>query len=203
MMPPAMEPAMPSAWTSCVRFKPSAAPAPAAAPIAPNTAVGWKPDLCTAFGTTVLRRQMASAPTAMPAQDGGAIELLLLGERQHGGNDHGAGMHGAALEGVVEVLAVRGGAVDEGGAGGGERRGMRRWPSPGPGSGQAAQRGGDVVGRAGCDAEADDVDQQALAGLADGGRQSCRIDGADAIGELFGDGRCGGHLSCSAAGRRH
>ena len=39
---------------------------PAAAPIAPNTAVGWKPALCTAFGTTVDSRHITSQPTAMP-----------------------------------------------------------------------------------------------------------------------------------------
>ena len=35
----------PSASTICLALSPSAAPTPAAAPIAPNTAVGWKPAL--------------------------------------------------------------------------------------------------------------------------------------------------------------
>ena len=49
-----------------LRSSRSAAATPAAAPIAPNTAVGWKPALCTAFGTTRLRRHITSTPTAMP-----------------------------------------------------------------------------------------------------------------------------------------
>ena len=38
----------------------------AAAAGAPNTAVGWNPEACTAFGTTRLSRQRISTPTAMP-----------------------------------------------------------------------------------------------------------------------------------------
>jgi hypothetical protein len=44
----------------------SATPTPRDAPITPNTEVGWNPALCTALGTTVDSRQVASAPTAMP-----------------------------------------------------------------------------------------------------------------------------------------
>ena len=40
MMPPAIEPTVPSASTSCRGESFSAAPTPAAAPMAPNTAVG-------------------------------------------------------------------------------------------------------------------------------------------------------------------
>ena len=97
-------------------FEPSAAPTPAAAPIAPNTAVGWKPALCTSFGATRPSRHIVSMPTAMPSSAGVAVELVALAGRQHRRHDHGAGMHRAALEGVVEILAVRRGAVDEGGA---------------------------------------------------------------------------------------
>ena len=39
-------------------------------------------------------------------------------------HDHGAGMHRPAFEGVVEILAMRRGAVDEGGAGGTQRAGV-------------------------------------------------------------------------------
>src|SRR5258708_3177626 len=66
MMPPAMLPAMPSASTICLALSPRAAPTPAAAPIAPKIAVGWKPALWTAFGTTRLNRQSTSVPTAIP-----------------------------------------------------------------------------------------------------------------------------------------
>ena len=49
---------------SCIKSKRGATPA--AAPIAPKIAVGWKPDLCTAFGTTRLSRHSTSVPTAIP-----------------------------------------------------------------------------------------------------------------------------------------
>ncbi len=43
--------------------------------MAPNTAVGWKPALCTAFGTTRLSRQIISTPTAMPSSADGPSGL--------------------------------------------------------------------------------------------------------------------------------
>ena len=43
--------------------------------MAPNTAVGWKPALCTAFGTTRLNRQIVSTPTAMPSSAAGPESL--------------------------------------------------------------------------------------------------------------------------------
>ena len=49
---------------------------------------------------------------------------LLLGAASTAGTMTAPRMHRPALEGVVEVLAVGGGAVDEGGAGGAERRGV-------------------------------------------------------------------------------
>ena len=65
---------MPSASTSWRRESLSALPTAAAAATAPNTAVGWKPALCTAFGTTTLSRQIVSTPTAMPASAEGPSE---------------------------------------------------------------------------------------------------------------------------------
>ena len=50
-----------------------------------------------------------------------AAQALALGDGEHRGNHDRAGVHRPALEGVVEVLAVRRGAVDEGGARGIER----------------------------------------------------------------------------------
>ena len=44
------------------------------------------------------------------------IEAETLGSSQDRWDYHGAGMHGAALERVVEILAMRGDAVDECGA---------------------------------------------------------------------------------------
>ncbi len=67
MMPLAMLPAIPMASTRWRGGSLSAAPTPAAAPIAPNSQVGWKPALWTMRGATVLSRQVTSAPTASPS----------------------------------------------------------------------------------------------------------------------------------------
>ena len=51
-----------------------------------------------------------------PDQRHAAIRIVPLAGGKHRRHDHGAGMHRAALKRVVEILAMRGGAVDEGGA---------------------------------------------------------------------------------------
>ena len=51
-----------------------------------------------------------------PDQRHAAIGIMPLAGGEHGRHDHRAGMHRAAFERVVEILAMRGGAVDEGGA---------------------------------------------------------------------------------------
>ena len=153
----------------------SAAPTPAAAPIAPNTAVGWKPDLCTAFGTTMLRRQMASAPTAMPRRTAAPSRPSCSASASTAGTMTAPACTGPPSKvssksspcAAVPLMKAAPAAV----SGRGVRDGGRR-----AGIGPGGARGGDVVGRARCDAEADDVDQQALAGFADGGRQPCRVD---------------------------
>ena len=100
----------------------------------------------------------------------GAVRPVPLAGRQHRRHHHRAGMHRAALEGVVEILAMRRGAVDEGGAGAAQRAGVadRR---AGPVVVEAGERGLDVVLVARGDAEAGDVDQQVLAFRAHGGGQ--------------------------------
>jgi hypothetical protein len=65
MIPEAIEPAMPRAFTSWGFDRFNATPAAAAAPIAPSTAVGWNPALWIIFGATRLARQVSSRPTAM------------------------------------------------------------------------------------------------------------------------------------------
>ena len=107
-----------------LRSSPSAAATPAAAPMAPNTAVGWKPALCTSFGTTRPSRHITSTPTAMPRSTAAGRRAVALAGRQHRRHDHRAGMHRAALEGVVEILAVARGAVDERGARRAQRAGV-------------------------------------------------------------------------------
>ena len=90
----------------------------------PKIAVGWKPALCTAFGTTVDEPAHGLDADRDAEQRRGAVRLVALAGRQHRRHDHRAGMHRAALEGVVEILAMRRGAVDEGGAGGAQRAGV-------------------------------------------------------------------------------
>ena len=57
----------------------------------------------------------------------------------------------------------------------------------GAGVGPGRERGLHVVGAARHDAQADDVDQQPLARLAHGARQSACVERGDAAGELLGD----------------
>ena len=151
MMPLAMEPAMPSALASWRASSLSAAPTPAAAAMRAEHGGGMEARLVHRLG-----RDQAQAADGLDAdrdaeQRRWPSRLLLLGGGEHGRHDDGAGVHRAALEGVVEVLAVGGGAVDEGGAGGAEalRGGRWRWPGrvrPG------GERGLHVVGAAGDDA---------------------------------------------------
>ena len=98
-------------------------------------------------------RHMVSTPTAMPSSAARAVRIVPLAGREHRRHDHRAGMHRAALEGVVEILAMRRGAVDEGGAG---RAHGARVADRGAGAVvlPAGERGLDVVVVARGDAEA-------------------------------------------------
>ena len=107
----------------------------------------------------------------MPSSAAGPESLSCSATASTAGTIDGAGMHRPALEGVVEVLAVGGRAVDEGRAGGAER------PAVADGGGRAGirpggERGLHVVGAARDDAQADDVDQQPLAGISHRRRQA-------------------------------
>ncbi len=120
----------------------------------------------------------------------GAVRLVALAGRQHRRHHHRAGMHRAALEGVVEILAMRRGAVDESGAGRAQRAAVADRRAR-PVVVEAGKRGFDVILVARGDAKTDHVDQQVLAFGADGGRQRLGIERDDARGELFGDGNFG------------
>ena len=98
----------------------------------------------------------------MPSERRGAVGLVPLAGGEHRRHDHGAGMDRAALEGVVEILAMRRRAVDEGGAGRAQRARVadrRARPVVVP----AVERAFDIILVARGDAEADHVDQQILA----------------------------------------
>ena len=189
MMPPAMEPAMPSASTICLRSSCRAAPTPAAAPMAPNTAVGWKPALCTAFGTTMLKRQMTSTPTAMPAQRRRAVTAAACSAAAStAGTITAPACTGppskvsSKSSPCAAVPLTKAAPAALSGCGVADR-------GAGAGVGQAASAALHVVGAARGDAQADDVDQQPLAGVAHGRRQARGIDTRDCVRQPLGD-RC-------------
>src|SRR6476620_3679743 len=102
------------------------------------------------------------------AEHGGrAVRPVPFASRQDRWHDDRAGMDGPTFEGVVEVLAVRGGAIDEGRARGAE---STRMADGGAGTliVAPAKCGLDVVLVASGHAEAGDVDQQILAFLPHG-----------------------------------
>ena len=101
-----------------------------------------------------------------------------------------AGMHRAAFEGVVEILAMRGGAVDEGGARRAQRAGVADRRAR-PVVVAAGERALDVVLVARGDAEPDHVDQQVLAFLPDRRRQRIGAQRSDALGQMLRDGNLG------------
>ena len=98
-------------------------------------------------------------PDHVAAQHVGALEPVLLGGGEHRRQDHGAGVHRGALEAVVEVLAMRRGAVDQRGAGGIQAAGVAE-RGAGARTLPGGERGADVVGVPGGDAQARDVEQR-------------------------------------------
>ena len=114
MMPEARLPAMPMAARCARRIEPKRCRATAAAASAPITAVGWKPALWIACGATRLQpAHDLDADRDAPADVAGRRGRASSAKREHRRHDHRAGMDRPALEGVVEILAMRGGAVDE------------------------------------------------------------------------------------------
>ena len=73
--------------------------------------------MCACIGATVREPAHGLDADRDAEQRRRAVGIVPLAGRQHRRHDHRAGMHRPALEGVVEILAVRRGAVDEGGAG--------------------------------------------------------------------------------------
>ena len=95
-------------------------------------------------------------------QGSAAFRTVPLAGRQHRRYDYRAGMHRTALERVVEILTMRRGAVDEGGARRAEGARMterRAWAF----IVAASDRAADVVRVAGRNTKPGDVDQQILA----------------------------------------
>ena len=72
-----------------------------------------KPRLVDRLGATRLSRHMRFDARRDAEQRGAAVAAEALAGGEHRRHDHGARMHRPALEGVVEILAVRGGAVEQ------------------------------------------------------------------------------------------
>ena len=99
-------------------------------------------------------------------------------------------MHRTAFERIVEILAMRGGAVDEGRT----RRGQRARVTDRRARAvivAAGERASDIILVARGDAEADDIDQQILAFARGRGRKRARLQRDDLVGERFGNGNLG------------
>ena len=98
------------------------------------------------------------------------VGIVPFAGGKHRRHDHRAGMHRAAFERVVEILAMRSSAIDEGGA----RRVQRSHVTDrraGAVIVATRQRALDIILVARGDAEADDIDQQILAFTRGHGRQ--------------------------------
>ena len=194
-----MLPAMPSASTVCLRSSPSAAATPAAAPIAPNTAVGWKPALCTAFGTTRLSRHSTSTPTAMPRSAAAPSGLCRSQAASTAGTTTAPACTGPPSNvssksspcAAVPLTSAAPAALK-----------VRAWPIAvhGPSSSQPASVACDVVLVARRDAQADHVDAQ--------GRCISRARPAGTSSAAMRSARCsateisGSALMCCAGARR-
>ena len=190
MMPDAIEPTTPNASTICFWFRPSALPTAAAAPIAPNTAVGWKPALCTIFGATRPSRHMISMPTAMPssaalpprryrspiASTAGTITAPACTGPPSNVSSKSSPCAAVPLPKAAPA-ALKCTFMADGGAG------SVFVP--------ARQRAADIVLVSRGDAEPDDIDQRFLAFRSRGGRELSGVDRHDPLGELFGNGNVG------------
>ena len=141
--------------------------------------------MCTAFGTTVLKPAHDLGADRNAEQRRSAVRSVAFAGRQHRRDDHRAGMHRPALESVVEILAMRRGAVDEGGACRAQACARGRSAVQGPSSSQPASARFDIVLVARGDAEPDDVDQQILAFRAHRRRQLVRATRSDALGKML------------------
>ncbi|WP_247835882.1 hypothetical protein [Bradyrhizobium sp. 200] len=121
-----------------------------------------------------------------PGQRHSSVRVVPLAGGEHGRHDHGACMHRSALKSVVEILAMRGRAVDEGGA-----RRIQRAPVSDRSAGAvivaARQRASDVVLVARGDAQPDHVDQQILAFARGCSRQYVALQCDDLFDKRFGD----------------
>jgi hypothetical protein len=143
--------------------------------------------LVDALGRDVTQAAHDFAADGDADPDVAARQAMLLGGREKGGHDDGAGMGRSAFIRVIEIVAMRRGAVAQ-------RR--HPWATAACMTDRRAlarlvgrrERGTHVVARARREAEPDDVDQQGIADLLGGRRGTSRQRGDDG-GDPFRDGR--------------
>ena len=111
MMPEAMLPAMPSAWTHCVAVERQRRGHARRCAQRAEHRGGMKARLVHALGRDQAQPAHHLAADRDAAREVAAGQRVLLGGGENGRDDHRARMHRAAFEGVVVVLAVRGRAV--------------------------------------------------------------------------------------------
>ena len=177
MMPAAIEPTMPSASTNCFFGERRGHPGRRADRA--EHGGGVKAGLVDELGCDQARAagQLDTDRNALQGRQ--AREALALGDCENRGDDDGAGMDRAAFERVVEVFAMRGGAVHKRRAGGIQRA---RLADGGAVAGRlpAVESGAHVIGIARGDAQAGDIDEELLDDLAR------RLAGArDGVRQLF------------------
>ena len=162
---------------SAARSRPSATPTPSAArrSCRARSSDGNPPCGSPSARTIAKPAQRFDARSTMPEQRRAAVAAEALARGEHRGHDHRAAVHGAALERVVEILAVRGRAVDERGLLGAVRLRVADRRAGAAGIERALHRL-HVIGVARRDAQPDDVDQQLLGTL----RTACGIAPASA-----------------------
>src|SRR5262245_16632861 len=116
-----------------------------------------------------------------------AFRLVPLASGQDGWHNHRAGVYRPAFKRIVEILAVRRGAVDECRSRGAERAGMADSRAR-PLVIAAGERASDVSLVAGSDAESDHINEQILALSTHGGGQIVGAQRGNRRSELLGNG---------------
>jgi hypothetical protein len=117
-----------------------------------------------------------------------SVGIVALAGGQNRRHDHRAGVNRAALESIVEILAMRGGAIDKGRATRSQRALMadhcaRAIIFP------TRKRAGDIIFVAGGDTQADHIDQEIFAFALGQGGQRIWFHADDFVGQQFRDRR--------------
>ena len=126
-------------------------------------------------------------PDRDTGERGHAVRPMALAGGQHGGHDDGARVYRPSLERIVEILAMRRGAVHKRRVGGAEPARMAdRGARPIVIAGR--ERRLHIVFAPRSKAQPDDIDRHILAFRPHCQRQARRVDRGNPLGQRFGDG---------------